>query len=111
MSVYDIIKDGVKVARSAGNIELSLELAKVADELLTKQKKIEDLEEENKSLKDKLKNKGNVTFSDGVYWLIIDSEKNRPFCPRCFEKNQELITLNMGFAPPFCPECKNNYDV
>ncbi len=111
MAIYDVIKDGIQAARNAGNIELSVELAKVADALLTKQKKIEDLEKENTSLKNKLKNKEAVIFSEGVYWLEADTNKQRPFCPRCLEKDHELITLNTSFTPPDCPECKNNYDI
>jgi hypothetical protein len=111
MGIYDAIKDGVKFARNAGNIELSLELAKVADDLIEKQKRISELGQKVNILEEKLKNKANVVFIEGVYYLKNDANKERPFCPRCLEKNGELITINTSFTPPDCPECKNNYDI
>ncbi len=63
MGIYDAIKDGVKIARNAGNIELSLELAKVADDLVDKQKRISELERKVNDLRQMKK----LVFADGLY--------------------------------------------
>jgi hypothetical protein len=109
MSIYDAIKDGVKVARNAGNIELSIELAKVADDILDKQHKIEELDSVVRELKDKFEIKEELLHQNSAYWRPLDDTIVGPYCTRCWDVKRVLVRLNTGHIPFECPECKNFY--
>ncbi len=83
MGVYDVIKDGVKVARDAGNVELSLKLAQVADDLLEKQKRISELEEENR----KLKKKKEYKYAKDHGYMISPDNPSLKLCPTCLNRD------------------------
>jgi len=105
MGVYDIIKDGAKVARNAGQIELSIELVRVADELLAKQKRIGELEQREKELEQKLELKGKLVTKNEVYWLKEKDRVDGPFCTRCWDVDKNLVRLSTDYI--FCPHCKS----
>ncbi len=59
-----------------------------------------ELQQENVALRDELKKlreenepPTNLEFSENVYWLLTDSERVGPFCPRCYSEHQHLATL------------------
>lgn len=119
MGVYDVIKDGVTVARNAGNLELSLKLAALADDLMDKQTQINKLEAENTKLKEQLKRKNDFVSEKSVYWLKSDTERKQPYCPNCYANGKEMLmqpdrqnTTQTVFRCPN-PDCKhvaNPYD-
>ncbi|MGB9681219.1 MAG: hypothetical protein ACPLXL_01610 [Minisyncoccia bacterium] len=114
MSLFDILKSIGETLRKADKIEEYQKILDVQEKLLEMQKKITDLEEENKSLKEKLKIKGNLIFENNAYWIKKGgSNKDGPFCSRCWDKNNELIRMHPCLNPAFyrCPECKNSVQV
>lgn len=102
MGWYEAIKDGVQVARNAGNIELSLQLATVADDLLEKQKKIEDLEQEVKRLKEKKKYK----YEDNHTWLVDPTRPDIKLCPVCLNKNDFENPMIRNGGNQYCSTCQ-----
>lgn len=103
MGMYDIIKDGVEVARNAGNIELSLELAKVAGDLLEKQKRIGELEAENAQLRALKK----FEFPAGKTYLIDPEYPDRALCPVCTNREKTSVPLQQNNK--WCSECRRYY--
>jgi len=103
MGFYEVIKDGVKVVRTAGNVELSLKLAEVADDLLEKSKKIAELENEVAKLKELKK----LNFAEGKNYLIDPDNVNRHFCPVCTLKLKIYVPLmkNNGY----CNQCTGSF--
>lgn len=101
MGMYEILRDGVKVVRNAGNVELSLKLAEVADELLEKNRKISELEKENQELKEIKKFK----FADGKNYLVDPGDPARRLCPLCTKKHCTPVPLN----GVFCKQCGGHY--
>lgn len=103
MGMYDAIKDGVKVVRNAGNIDLSLKLAEVADDLIAKNRKIADLEDEIKKLK-RLKK---YDFAENHEYYIDPEHPDRPLCPICTVKLETPAPLMNGEN---CSRCKVSYE-
>ena len=81
-----------------------------------------ELEEENVALREEVKRlreeKADPTkleFRENVYWLLTDTERRGPFCPRCYTEHHQLTTLLDGtrFAGKtrwICPACNHVFE-
>lgn len=107
MAIFDVLKTAAKVAQEAGKIELYDQIHEVSEKLLDQQKRLFELEEENKNLKEKLKIKGSLIPEGNFYWLIEDEKKDGPFCTKCWDSDGKLLRLH-GQGPSGglkCPNC------
>ena len=76
------------------------------------QKRIADLENENKDLKEKLRIKEDLIYENNSYWINKEGKKDGPFCSRCWDKNKDLIRIHRIVGNDRkCPECKNHFKV
>ncbi len=78
------------------------------------QKKIQEIEKENRELKEKLEIKENLIFEKNAYWLEKENgEKDGPFCSVCWDADEKLIRLRVGdyaLGWALCLKCKNLAD-
>lgn len=56
-----------------------------------------------------------LELSENVYWLLKNSERQGPFCPRCYSEHQRLSTLLdgarfVGKTRWICPVCNRVFD-
>ena len=107
MGIYETLKSTAAVLREADKIEQYKQILDVIEKLLEMQTQLANLGAENKSLKDKLKIKDDLKYSNNAYWL--NTNNDGPFCTRCWDKNNELIRMKDDSAYYECPECKNKY--
>ena len=96
MGIYEAIKDGVEVARKADNIE-------VMKQLLDAMKEAFDLFEENRRLKERIREmetrddvSKNLRYDGERYWLNRNGKEDGPFCSVCFDHDGKLIRLTSG---------------
>ena len=73
------------------------------------------LREEIKKLREEEKPHPNLELRENVYWLMTDSERTGPFCPRCYSEHQRLARLLDGarFVAKtrwICPVCNHVFD-
>jgi hypothetical protein len=73
------------------------------------------LREEIKRLREEEKPQTNLELHENVYWMLTDSEREGPFCPRCYSEHQRLATLLDGrrFVAKtrwICPVCNHVFD-
>jgi hypothetical protein len=109
MAIFDELKSIGKILQEAGKIELYQQVLNIQEKLLEMHKKIVDLENERKELKEKLRIKSNLVYENNTYWIQIeDDKKDGPFCSHCWDKNKELIRMHPCGNPAYsqCPECK-----
>ena len=92
MGIYDTLKSTAIVLREADKIEQYRQILDAMEKLLEMQNKLSELEQENKSLKEKLKVKDDLTVSNDAYWL--KSNKDGPFCKGCWDDNNKLIGVS-----------------
>lgn len=113
MSVYDFLKDAVKIAQKADNIELMSTLLSIQSEAISMAEKIQVLSEENRSLKneilaskDREEVRSRLKHRDNMYWYIgVDSKEEGPYCTRCWDKLGILMRV-LNYGSYFnCPEC------
>ena len=112
MGIYDAAKDVANVLKEAGKIKEYQQILELLEDLLNKQKKINDLEEENKVLKEKLTNQEELEFINNAYYK--KSTKEGPYCTRCWDKHRNLIRINKIFPNDdfaSCPDCNNQVNI
>ena len=109
MGIYDGLKDVAGVLKEAGKIEQYREILGVQEKLLEMQKQISELENDNKSLKEKLETKGQLVFESNAYWLTQDEKKDGPYCSCCWDDNRKTIRMQPCGNPAYfnCPKCDN----
>jgi hypothetical protein len=108
MSMYEAVKDVVRLAQKADNVELTqklIDLQQMALDMQDKQQQqgiqIFKLETENANLK-KLEQ---LEFAEGHNYLVDPRFPNRRLCPHCSPKNNTEIPLDGSY----CRLCKNEY--
>ncbi len=113
MAIFDELKSVAKVLQEAGKIEQYQQILDVLSKLLEMQKRVAELEEENKNLAEKFKIKESLIYENNAYWIINNNNKDGPFCSRCWDKNKDLIRMHPMMNPNFvvCPECKNHIQI
>lgn len=120
MAIFDQLKSVAGVLQEAGKIPQYQQILKVQEKLLEMMNHIFALENENRGLKQQIKIKEELVFEDNVYWMNSGDKKKGPFCKVCYEKENKMITLDIGsfgFGAPrnlnyfqyHCLVCKNYF--
>ncbi len=104
MGIFEAATVAANVLKEAGKIEEYKQILQLLDRLLELQKRVADLETENKSLKEKFELKEKLEYKHNSYWIDVEG----PYCSRCWEKNRDLMRMHLGWNNNYarCPECK-----
>ena len=107
MAILDLntIKQALQMA---GKIEFYPQILETQEKLLEMQKKIADLESENKRLREELEIKGTLVPEGNLYWIEKDSKRDGPFCTCCWDSEHKLMRLHTSpiSGRMHCPNCK-----
>jgi hypothetical protein len=105
-----LIGDGVdvlKLVNKGANADLYEKLGKFIDRANDLQAKVEELEETNKELNNRLRVNGSLFH---VYGVLFIQDDPYPLCSKCYEADRLLIHLNITeHYVPTCPNCKTYY--
>jgi len=113
MELFDIFKDTISLAKKANNLPL---LEKIYD----LEEKMFDLQQENQTLKDNIKElqKEKNTENDIVrhkdsYLTLKQDKQQIKYCTHCWDKEKKLIQLlDDSAAGKFhCPQCKVSWSI
>jgi len=92
------------------------------EQLVKLRETTQELEQENLALREEIKRlreeeqpQPSLEFSENVYWLLSDSKREGPFCPRCYTEHHRLATLLdgshfVGKTRWICPVCNRVFD-
>ena len=69
MAIFDELKSIGKVLREADKIEQYNQILDVQEKLLEMQKRIIELDSENRVLKEQLETKASLIFEKNAYWI------------------------------------------
>ena len=113
MAILDELKSIGKTLREVDKIPQYEQILDVMEKLIEMQKRISDLELDNKDLKDKLQTKDSLVHENNAYWINRDGKKEGPFCTCCWDDHQKTIRIQPAGNPAFCtcPKCKNTVKV
>lgn len=113
MSFYDAIKDAVKIAQQADNIDLLRLLLDVQKESLDLLEENRQLRERIKELEDNSKIGESLIFKYNCYYKENDKDFKEPFCTNCWDSNRKLIrmhTYSSSIGPIVqCNACKVDF--
>lgn len=109
MAIFDELKSIAGILQEAGKIEQYSQILNAQKELLEMQKKIFDLEIENRSLKEKLETRDSLVYEKNSYWVQIEDIKDGPFCSCCWDDNKKTVRMQPCGNPAYfdCPKCQN----
>lgn len=93
MSLYDAMKDAVKIAQQADNIELYRQLLDLSSQALELQAEVAELKAENRYLRSELTAKSNVIRHKGAYITLSDDTNGIAYCAICYAKTDKLFQL------------------
>lgn len=113
MAILDELKSIGKTLREVDKIPQYEQILDVMEKLIEMQKRISDLELDNRDLKEKLQTKDSLVHENNAYWINKDGKKNGPFCTCCWDDHQKTIRIQPAGNPAFCtcPKCKNTVQV
>ena len=97
MGIYETLKDIVSAASKLDNVE-------VMRRVMELQTQCQDLESENRALKERLSTHSQLIVQKNAYWRGNDG----PFCTKCWDVESRLVRLHVrkNFHPK-CPSCGN----
>jgi len=117
MGISDLtnIKGIIELIAKGSNLKAEEELMKYRELILELTDENMQLKQKISELEEKLNLKENIEKSDkGLFVKKHDGTKDGPYCVRCHEVEEKLISLHKikdGLKHHFeCPECKNIYD-
>jgi len=96
-------------------LESQEQIAKLREAALELKEENLALREEIKRLRDQKAPPTRLELSESVYWLLTDSERTGPFCPRCYAQHRHLTTLLdgtrfVGKTRWICPVCNHVFE-
>ena len=109
MGWYEAIKDGIVAAQKADNIPL-------VSELIDVQKQILDLEDENRKLREQIKEMqetadiaGKIERHEDAYITLADDPDKHIYCSCCWDTKKMLVQgQKTGVGTYRCPSCGTN---
>lgn len=95
MGVLDTLKEAVGLIQKVDNIDLYKQMLELQTQVIA-------LFEENRTLKDRLATRDQLTFKKNAYWMGDEG----PFCSRCWDAESKLVRLHVqAQTTPRCPSC------
>jgi len=105
--LYELVKKGTRLEAEEAIMKYRETVLEQSEEILNLKIKVRELEDKL-NLRNKLEKTDN-----GFYIVEADGTKDGPYCIRCKEVDDKLISLkkmNYATGPEFvCTECKNSY--
>ena len=105
-------KNAVDLAKSTSNNELKGAVSELYDSVLDVKARVLELDEEVRSLKAQLAQRGEIIGPDEAFgYFYFKSNPNEPLCPKCYQSSPSKV-VNMGPRDQraggimrFCPVC------
>lgn len=110
MSKYEALKDPIKLAQKAGEMDLYERLLDVRSDLQEIREENIELREHVQELERQENIAGQLEYDDGVYWRSSEGQDRKgPFCQLCWDRDRDLIRLQdvqQGYF--MCLSCENS---
>ena len=100
-AALDLLKGIARITKDIKNVELQQQISGLMSKLLEVQQALATMQDENQSLREEIRRlreaegiKSTLEFEGDVYWRKAGEKYEGPFCPTCFDANQQLIRLH-----------------
>lgn len=107
MAIYDAVKDLLKTAQKADNIELYKQLLDLGQQALDMQDEIIKLRNELSTLKKKSDLEDRIIRHKNLYITLREDKSNTVYCSHCWDNDRKLIQVAVENSGAFsCPKCR-----
>ena len=107
MAIYDAVKDLLKTAQKADNIELYKQLLDLGQQALDMQDEIIKLRNELSTLKKKSDLEDRIIRHKNLYITLQEDKSNTVYCSHCWDNDRKLIQVAVENSGAFsCPKCR-----
>ncbi len=86
-------KEIVDLLKKGATFEAQEQIMALREAAIALQEENIALREKVKILEEQLKIKSQIEFDGSVYWLVEGTNRNGPFCQRCYDVDQKLVRL------------------
>jgi len=113
--IAKLIKDSdVSLEQAESKLKFTELISALADakiQIADIQQLIIDKDTELRLAKEQIALKENLTWERPYYWILNGSEKDGPFCQKCYDNDHKLIRLQSGTNRGFwrCRVCSSTY--
>lgn len=105
MGIVDQIKEIAALAQKVQNLELYGKLVAFQAEIVALQNDNFELHERARALQEKVNLREQLSFERNFYWLQSNGSMDGPYCPKCYNEDQEARRLLSEGSLRFCPTC------
>jgi len=105
MGIVDQVKEIAALAQKVQNMELYDKLVVFQAEVVALQNDNFELHEKVRALKKKVNLREQLRFEGNFYWLQSSDSRDGPYCPKCYNEDQEARRLLSEGSLRFCPSC------
>ena len=107
MSLYDMLKDCITVAKKANNLPLVEKLVDAQIQILDLVNENDRLKRENQNLKDNEERLKDIERHVDPYITLKSDTEKIIYCSCCFDKDKKLIQVQANDDGRYvCPACK-----
>lgn len=109
MSVIETFKSAYDIAKQISNLELQKQLIDIQAEMMALQNENFELKKANDELKQKLEQEKSMVYDkdNNVYYHNKEnSDKDGPFCPRCWEEHRRQSRFHPFGLDKKCNVCE-----
>lgn len=98
----------IETIKTASEVISGIESYSLKKEMLDLLTVCEELQKENKELREQLEIEESLKFDDGAYWK---EDGDGPFCSSCWDSDKQLIRTqkHITMNKMVCPKCKSEY--
>ena len=108
MAIYDAVKDLLKTAQKADNIELYRQLLELGQQALDMQDEISKLKEEVSQYKKRDDLESRIVRHRNLYVTLKDDDNRVVYCSHCWDSERKLIQVEITGGNSFrCPHCRH----
>ena len=105
MGIADQVKEIAALAQEVHNVELYRKLVTFQADIVALQDDNFELHERVRTLQAKVNLREHLSFERNFYWLQNGNSKEGPYCPKCYNEDQEARRLLAEGSLRFCPSC------
>ena len=110
MAILPSYKEIVELIKKGATLEAQEKLIEYREAIMSLQEENQSLKAKIKHLEEEISIKQGLTFDGRFYWLFKEGQKDGPYCQACFDSKSKLIRLqNPDTGYWTCLNCKSDY--
>jgi hypothetical protein len=105
MGIADQFRELAALAQKVQNLELYQKLVAFQAEIVALQNDNSELHERVRALQEKVNLREQLSLERNFYWLQSNGSMDGPYCPKCYNEDQEARRLLSEGSLRFCLAC------